>query len=73
MSEREFRNGTYFGDGVYAGFDGYHLVLRLGSHLNSEGEICLEDQVALKLMDYAQKTFNFRKYGEKAREDLGEE
>lgn len=54
---REFNNGEYLGDGVYAGFDGYHAVLRINSHTNSEGEICLEDVVARKLVNYLDKTF----------------
>lgn len=62
---REFKNPIYLGDSVYAGFDGYHVVLRLNSHMNESGEICMEDIVAIKLMDYLQSTFKFKKYAQK--------
>ena len=69
MGQREFMNGSYLGDGVYAGFDGYHVVLRLRSHLDDDGEICLEDKVALALMDYIQQTFKFKKYAKDVKSD----
>lgn len=47
----------YLGDGVYANFDGFHVLLRKNSHENEESEIALEWQVFVALMGFAGKNF----------------
>lgn len=47
----------YLGDGVYANFDGMHILLRVNSHENEESEIALEWQVFVALMGFAGKKF----------------
>ena len=50
----------YLGDAVYALFDGFHVVLRLNSHNNTDGEICLERSVFEALLNYGTKAFGMR-------------
>ena len=45
---------TYLGDGVYAEFDGFHIVLT-----TERGKIYLEDVVFLALVSYGNTVFGF--------------
>lgn len=47
----------YLGDGVYARFDGFHVLLRKNSHLNEESEIALELSVFINLTSFGAKEF----------------
>jgi len=49
----------YLGDGVYAKFDGFHVLLRKNSHENEDSEIALELSVFMALMTFGGKNFNF--------------
>ncbi len=42
----------YLGDGVYADFDGHHIVLTTENGLDITNTICLEDQVYHSLVRY---------------------
>ena len=44
----------HLGDGVYASFDGYHVVLDLRAQ-DDTTRICLEPQVLRNLIYYAQR------------------
>ena len=50
-------NPQYLGDGVYASYDGYHVVLTTGSHERSEASnvICLEPEVIESLEGYVKR------------------
>jgi sulfur transfer complex TusBCD TusB component (DsrH family) len=53
---------TYLGDGVYASYDGYHIVLAVNHHNNKV--ISLDDDVMEKLIKYhneINKTINQNK------------
>lgn len=41
----------YLGDGVYASFDGYHILLHVGSH-DSTAVVALEPDVMKHLNEY---------------------
>lgn len=45
---------TYLGDGVYANFDGYHVVLTTGP---SNNPIFLDQAVWQALVDYGKRAF----------------
>lgn len=45
---------TYLGDGVYANFDGYHVVLTTGP---SKNPTFLDQTVWQALMDYGERAF----------------
>lgn len=47
----------YLGDGVYAVFDGYHVLLRLGSHDNTTGQIALESEVFDAVKKFGNEAF----------------
>jgi hypothetical protein len=47
----------YFGDGVYARFDGFHVLLRKNSHENEDSEIALEWSVFIALVRFGAKCF----------------
>ena len=49
----------YLGDGVYAEFDGFHIVLRANSH-DSPHSVSLEPGVAKLLIKYIEKVFEYR-------------
>lgn len=49
----DFQQPDYLGDGVYVGHDGWHILLRLNTHLNVHSQIALEPAVLQKLVDYA--------------------
>jgi hypothetical protein len=42
----------YLGDGVYADFDGYHIVLTVEDHQNIKARICLDEDVFAALREY---------------------
>lgn len=44
----------YLGDGVYAGFDGYQIVLKANSHVVPTDVVYLEPGVMAQLVQYAQ-------------------
>jgi len=46
---------TYLGDGVYADFDGYSVILKANDHLTPTDVIVLEPLVLTALQDYVQK------------------
>lgn len=52
MSDKGFQDPEYLGDAVYIGHDGYHVVLRLNTHYNTEGQISLEPDMLDKLPAY---------------------
>lgn len=55
----------YLGDGVYAGYDGWHIWLMLGDH-RSDPLIALEPAVMKALNDYAARV-----WGQKERDASG--
>jgi hypothetical protein len=46
---------TYLGDGVYAAFDGYSLVLTTENGIRTTNEIMIEPEVYAALVRFAQK------------------
>ena len=46
------QKAEYLGDGVYAEFDGYHVILKTGDPLSGFNTIYLEDTVALGVIKY---------------------
>ena len=50
-----FRDPSYLGDGVYVGFDGYHIWLHANDHAKPTDRIALESQVYFALKRYAQR------------------
>lgn len=59
---------TYLGDGVYAYFDGFHIVLETnrGSHID---QIYLEDSVINSLFKLVEKSFKCRIKVERAQDE----
>jgi hypothetical protein len=51
MSEIAPPTQRYVGDGVYAGFDGYHLTIAVNDHRNHA--VSLEPAVLKALIEYA--------------------
>lgn len=51
MTPEERKNHAYIGDGVYAEFDGFGLILRTGNHQDHkcDNKIYLEDDVLKSL------------------------
>lgn len=47
-------NAQYLGDAVYAGFDGYHVVLGTSNGMEMTNIIYLEPRVVKCLQDYVQ-------------------
>jgi len=45
-------NWKYLGDGLYVNFDGYHVKLVTGSHLEPTNEIFLDSHVLVNLIHY---------------------
>lgn len=45
-------NKEYLGDGVYADFDGYHVVLTTENGMHTTNRICLDDEVVEALELY---------------------
>lgn len=52
MSEPVVIQKEYLGDGVYADFDGYHVVLYTHNGISRTNTICLEPEVVTKFADY---------------------
>jgi len=51
---------NYLGDGVYADYDGFHVVIFTTTDMKRvDDEIYLEDTVASALIRYIQDTFKF--------------
>jgi hypothetical protein len=46
---------TYLGDGVYAEFDGFHIVLTTENGIETTNKIFLEDSVMLALVQYSNR------------------
>ena len=46
---------TYLGDGVYADYNGYHVILSTQDII----AIYLDDTVAMALVDYIKRTFGY--------------
>lgn len=40
----------YIGDGVYVNYDGYHVWLMTGSHVNPDNKIALDPSVQVALV-----------------------
>lgn len=55
MGNIENENIRHLGDGIYAGFDGYHIVLRVNDHRN-EPVAHLDFDVMQSLIEYFEKT-----------------
>ena len=51
----ELNEDRYIGDGVYASYDGYHLVLRTGSHTSVDNVVYLDAQVRDALREILEK------------------
>lgn len=62
------REWRYIGDGVYANYDGFHILLRKNSHENEESEIALEPDVFHVLVNFAQALF-FKKVSDETKEE----
>ena len=45
----------YLGDGVYADYDGYHVVLTTEDGISTTNKICLDPNVMEALVDYIKK------------------
>lgn len=45
----------YLGDGVYAEYNGFHIVLIIEDEEGFRREICLEDSIFYALLDFAKK------------------
>ena len=54
MTEYERNNHTYIGDAVYAEWDGFYIILRTNSHLDTDCDqkIYLEDDVMKRLFQF---------------------
>jgi hypothetical protein len=54
MTKKERRNHAYLGDGVYAEFDGYHIVLRANHHTDQmcTDKIYLDEHVIACFNDF---------------------
>jgi len=46
---------TYLGDGVYADYDGYHIILTVGTGITETQRVCLEPNTLKNLGIYATK------------------
>ena len=54
LDRNEIGNPTmYLGDGVYASYDGFHIILTNGSHDNYNSEIFLDIPVFTNLILFA--------------------
>lgn len=53
---RELAEGFYLGDGLYASFDGYQIMLKT-RRMEGEHYVALEPQVLLAFVKYAQEFF----------------
>lgn len=49
---------SYLGDGVYAGFDGYHVILSTQDGQFVQNVVALDDQVQWAYLKYLEKRFN---------------
>ena len=47
----------YLGDGVYAEFDGFHVILKSGSHDSPDNTIFLYDTIAVEVIKYLKWVF----------------
>ena len=57
-------NKAYLGDGVYANFDGYHVILTTENGIETTNIVYLEEDVYLALSKYAEKHFSWLSQGE---------
>ena len=46
---------TYLGDGLYASFDGYQIVLMANSHTEPTDTVYLEPEVLENFLEYVRK------------------
>jgi hypothetical protein len=46
---------TYLGDGVYASYDGFHIILTTENGLRATNTICLEPDILEELVRYARR------------------
>lgn len=62
----------YLGDGCYAGYDGYNIVLRTNSHRKNEchDEIALDSEVYQRLLEFKLNLIHMR-YAENKEESTG--
>lgn len=59
MTNKKFER--YLGDGVYAEYDGYHIVLKTSDGITTKNTIFLDDSVFNALIEYKkfiEETFN---------------
>jgi hypothetical protein len=54
----ELTNETYLGDGLYARFDGYHIVLRAPRPGEEDHWVALEPDVFARLIEYHRELIN---------------
>lgn len=53
-------NKTYLGDGVYADFDGFHVVLTVDNGVETTNTVYLEDTVINGLLRFLEKTYGWK-------------
>lgn len=63
MSDTKLPEPRYIGDGVYASFDGYHIIITTGHHSkeNADNVIALENIVFANLKNYGKYVQEFYK------------
>lgn len=59
----------YLGDGVYASFDGYHIILDLRAQ-DDTTRIALEPAVFDSLLDYANRVWTVKRPSTEQEEDV---
>ncbi len=47
----------YLGDGVYAEFDGYHIVLKANSHTEPTDTVYIDSHVWASLQEFAKQAY----------------
>jgi hypothetical protein len=62
----------YLGDGVYADFDGYHVVLTTENGIEITNRICLDDYVQANLVEYRKRLFHQLEEEKRNRETLNQ-
>lgn len=51
---------SYLGDGLYAAFDGFHIILTAENGIEISNQVYLEDQVFESLLLFAEKVWNVK-------------
>lgn len=61
MTDEPVIEKTYLGDGLYANFDGYQLVLTAEDGIRAHDTVYLEPSVYFALTQYAERIWGKRK------------